>query len=283
MSGPADFKFAFSANAFLRFSAFETVEAIAEAGYPAVELMADEPHIVPGKVEKSFLAELRRRIEHLGLEISNVNAFTMRTVGDTWHPSWIEPDKGLRRARLEHTIESLKIAAVLGAPSITTEPGGPLPDGIPREQCLAWFVEGITKAAKVAEDEGVMLLVEPEPELLIEDPDQFLEFRSRVASDSVALNFDIGHFYCVGVDPIEAFGKLKPHIRHAHIEDIAASRKHYHLVPGEGAIPLADVLETMKEGGYDGWISVELYPYVDRPAEVARQAAEYLRKLTGNP
>ncbi|MDP6380531.1 MAG: sugar phosphate isomerase/epimerase family protein [Phycisphaerae bacterium] len=279
MSGDAEFKFAFSANAFLRFTVLQTVETIAEIGYPAVELMSDEPHLVPGQVEKDTLVELRKRITDLGLVVSNVNAFTMRTVGDTWHPSWIEQDEALRKIRLEHTIGSLRIAAALGAPSITTEPGGPLPEGVEREQCMAWFVEGMTAAAKVAQSEGVMLLVEPEPELLIENPDQFLQFRPQIDSPAIGLNFDIGHFYCVGVDPVEAFEKLKPHIRHAHMEDIAASREHYHLVPGEGIIPLPEIINTMRAGGYGGWISVELYPYVDRPAEVARQAFEYLQHL----
>src|SRR2546430_2887748 len=48
-----------------------------------------------------------------------------------------------------------------------------------------------------AEKEGVLLLIEPEPDLLIETADQFLELMQHLDSPAVGLNFDIGHFYCV--------------------------------------------------------------------------------------
>ena len=70
--------------------------------------------------------------EH-GLAIANVNAFMMNAVADPrqpyWHPSWIEPDPHYRAIRREHTKRALALAAELGAPSIQTEPGGPLAAG----------------------------------------------------------------------------------------------------------------------------------------------------------
>lgn len=46
-----------------------------------------------------------------------------------------------------------------------------------------------------AEKSGVTILVEPEPDLLIETSDQFIEFKKAVPSQAIALNFDIGHFF----------------------------------------------------------------------------------------
>ena len=43
-----------------------------------------------------------------------------------WHPGWIDPDPHYRAIRREHTKRALQLAAELGAPHITTEPGGPL-------------------------------------------------------------------------------------------------------------------------------------------------------------
>ena len=54
--------------------------------------------------------------------------------------------------------------------------------------------------AEHAEKEGVLLLIEPEPGLLIETADQFLELMQHVDSPAIGLNFDIGHFFCVGDD-----------------------------------------------------------------------------------
>jgi sugar phosphate isomerase/epimerase len=93
-------------------------------------------------------------------------------------------------------------------------------------------------------------------------------------SPAVGLNFDIGHFYCVGDEPAPTAKRLAPYIRHVHLEDIAATRVHHHLIPGDGAINLAATLQAFEEIGYQGWITIELYPYVDDPDHAARTAFE---------
>ncbi len=74
---------------------------------------------------------------------------------------------------------------------------------------------------------------------------------------------------------------MAPHTRHYHFEDIAATRVHKHLIPGHGAIDFAATLQEIAKTGYDGWITVELYPYIDNPDEAARDAYEHLRAIAG--
>ncbi len=66
---------------------------------------------------------------------------------------------------------------------------------------------------------------------------------------------------------------------HYHFEDIAATRVHKHLIPGHGAIDFAATLLEIKKTGYRGWITVELYPYIDNPDNAAREAKQYLTDL----
>jgi sugar phosphate isomerase/epimerase len=131
----------------------------------------------------------------------------------------------------------------------------------------------------LARDLGVTVLIEPEPGLLLDTTDDFLEFIGTVPHGQVALNFDIGHFYCVGEDPAEAARDLAPWIRHVHIEDIAPNREHRHLVPGRGAIDLPRVITALRDIGYDGWITVELYPYESTARQVADEALRYLERI----
>ncbi|MFW6107753.1 MAG: sugar phosphate isomerase/epimerase family protein [bacterium] len=270
-------RFAFSTNAFTKMPADRAVAAIGELGYQGVEIMLDAPHLFPAEASPEQVGELRRAIDRAGLAVSNCNAFPMSAVGDTWHPSWLEPDADYRRQRVEHTKAALRIARDLGAPNLSTEPGGPVPDGIDRAAAMDLFVRGIEAALPVAEETGVDLLVEPEPHLLIERTDEYLDFAGRIAHPRLALNFDIGHFYCVGEDPGDAFGRLAGHARHVHLEDIAASREHRHLLPGDGAIDLRAVVGALRAHDYAGWVTVELYPYQDAPYETAKAALEYLR------
>ena len=272
-------RFAYSSNAYRRCTAGEAIDHIADVGFKGMELMADEPHAWPSDMTPAGLDAIRGRLDDRGLQLSNVNAFMMNAVQDFWHPSWIESDPDFRRQRIQHTMDALTMAASLGAPCITTEPGGPLDDGVPREQALDIFVKGLNEALSHAEAVGVQLLVEPEPGLLIENADQFLELADRIDSPMFGLNFDIGHFYCVA-DPLpETVGRLASLTRHYHVEDIAATRVHEHLIPGRGAIDLGAVLEAIGATDYKGWITVELYPYLDDPDAAGREALDYLSRV----
>ncbi len=274
---------AFSTNAYLRFTFAEAVRRLADIGYAGVEVMADVPHAWPAFLLGKQKQALRDALAKHGLAISNVNAFMMNAINDRrqryWHPSWIEPDPNYRAVRIDHTIRALTLARELGANCITTEPGGPLEAGQSWSEALKLFVEMLKPVIAHAEKERVLLLIEPEPGLLIETADQFLELMQYIDSPAVGLNFDIGHAYCVGDDPATTVSRVAKYIRHFHLEDIAATRVHHHLVPGEGVIDFAATFRAIRQIGYDGWVTIELYPYVDDPDAAARTALERVRPL----
>jgi sugar phosphate isomerase/epimerase len=270
-------KLAFSTNAYLNFSFPETARKLAALGYRGLELMADVPHAWPAYLLKEQKQRIREAMATNKLEFSNVNAFMMHAVNDPrqkyWYPSWIEPDIHYRQIRIDHTKRALSLAAELGAPCVTTEPGGPL-NGRPWKDCLKLFVEMLKPVVEHAEKVGVPLLVEPEPDLLIETADQYLEFTKHIQSPYLGLNFDIGHFYCVNDDPAATVHKLAPLIGHVHLEDIAATRVHHHLVPGEGVIDFVGTLKALKAVDYKGWVTIELYTCHEDPDTAAKTARE---------
>lgn len=275
-------KLAFSTNAYLNFSFPETARRLAGIGYAGLELMADVPHAWPAYLLPETKQAIRDAMTANRLQFANVNAFMMHAVDDPrqkyWHPSWIEPDPHYRRIRVEHTKRTLTLAKELGAPCITTEPGGPL-EGRTWGECLKLFVEELKPVVEHAEKQGVLLLVEPEPDLLIETTEQYLEFARHFTSPYLGLNFDIGHMYCVGEEPADSIRKLAPLIRHVHLEDIAATRKHHHLVPGEGVIDFHATLSALQEVNYDGWVTIELYTYHENPDLAATTARERVLKI----
>ena len=278
MADPTLMKLAYSSNAYRRWSIGEAIERIARIGYRGIELMADVPHAWPATLSDAQIGEIGRRISDAGLTLSNVNAFMMTAVQDFWHPSWIEADAEFRRLRVQHTMAALRLARKLGAKCVTTEPGGPLAAGMSRAKAMDLFVDGIQEALGRAEKEGVCLLVEPEPGLLIENAAQFEELAARIHSPMFGLNFDIRHFYCVAEPLPEAITRLARWTRHYHIEDIAATRVHEHLIPGHGAIDFAAVLKAIHATRYEGWITVELYPYLEDPDAAGREALGYLTR-----
>ncbi len=275
-------RLAYSTNAFRRFTLEETLRMVAELGFDAVEIAADVPHLWPGNERSGRLEELRGLLDRLGLTVSNVNAFTMFYCGDMQHPSWIEEHEELRDMRLRHTLHALEVAAGLGAASVSTQPGGPLPEGLSRGRALARFVDGLRAAAPAAGRLGVKILVEPEPNLLIENSAQFLEFWDAAGDvrDVLGLNFDAGHFVCAGEAPCDALASLGRLVEHVHVEDIKG-RRHHHLVPGEGEMDYEAFFAALAETGYDGYVSLELYTYQHDPAGAGARGLEVLRRYVG--
>jgi sugar phosphate isomerase/epimerase len=276
-------RLAFSTNAYLHHSFPEAARRLAAIGYAGLEIMADVPHAWPAFLLEEQKQVIRDALARNQLAISNINAFMMHAVNDSrqryWHPSWIEPDRHYRQIRIDHTKRALTLARELGATCITTEPGGPVEPGASWQAALKLFVEMIKPVADHAEKEGVLLLVEPEPGLLIETADQFLEFMQHIDSPAIGMNFDVGHSYCVSDDPATTIPRVARYIKHFHLEDIAATRVHQHLIPGEGVIDFAATLKAIRAINYQDWITIELYPYAENPDEAATLAYRRVTEL----
>jgi sugar phosphate isomerase/epimerase len=272
--------FAFSTNAFKKFSLSEAINVLSEIGYSGIEILCDVPHAYPKTQSDPEISEIKQLLSKLKISVSNLNAFTLFAIGDTYHPSWIEEDPTLRKLRIDHTIDCIKLARKLGSNNISTEPGGPIANNeLSRVELLKVFEDGINQVLKTAEEESVTVLVEPEPGLLIENSEQFVGFIKNFDTDLIGLNLDIGHFFCVGEDPSQVIHKLSEYIHHVHLEDISADRQHNHLILGEGAIEIGSALRSLKDIGYDGYVTVELYPYQDSPTYAAKQAMKFIKSL----
>lgn len=282
-------KLAFSTNAFKRYSLQDSIKEIARIGYQGVEILCDVPHAYPpAEFETARAQQVKDAISSHGMQISNLNAFTLYGAagggGDVYHPSWIEGDGRLREVRIQHTVDCIRLAKRLGAKNLSTEPGGPVAspsaNGGEREKNERVFLDALRPAAKVAEEEGIRLLIEPEPGLLLENSGQFKKFIRSVNSDYVKLNFDISHFYCVNEDPARLVYELAGYIEHFHLADIKG-RVHNHLIPGRGEIDFLPVFAAMQDIGYDGFVTVELYPYQDCPVQAAQEAYSHLCRIMG--
>jgi sugar phosphate isomerase/epimerase len=293
---------AFSTNAFKRYSLEDSIREIAKLGYGGVEILCDIPHAYPPHFKEDHIRSFKKTLASSNIQISNLNAFTLFAIGDTYHPSWID-DNRRREMRIQHTIECIRLAKKIGAKHLSTEPGGPVkmlasssslsssssPPPSPEEQpqqrqqpldvdrLEEIFLDGLARVAQIAEEDDVKVLIEPEPGLLIENSRQFKKLMTKILNPKyVRLNFDIGHFYCVNEDPAKVVLELSDYIEHFHLADIADTRIHNHLIPGRGAIDFRSVFDAIDDIGYRGFVTVELYPYQDNPIDAAKEAYDYL-------
>lgn len=272
--------FSYSTNAFVKHSLAEALKLIARTGFRGVEIMCDRPHLYPPDMNLQDLEKFKALVNTLELKITNLNCFTLFAVGNTWLPSWIEKDESRRRERIDHTLNCLDLAHFLGCPCISVPPGGPPVEADPKSS-LALFREGLERVIPKAEALGITILIEPEPELLIENSRQMSSFINEMTSPNLGVNFDVGHFFCVGEAPEEALETLFEKIGHIHIEDIASTREHHHLIPGLGAIDYDAFFKRLREFEYKKDICLELYPYTETPCEAGLKSIEHLKPVMG--
>ena len=274
--------FAFSSNAFKKTDLFEAARQIAGAGYGGMEIMADVPHAYPPEFTLAERGRLKELLAQLNLQVSNVNAFTLFARGDTYHPTWIEADYAARQVRIEHTIDAVKLAAEFSAKSVSIQPGGPMIGaGLTFDEAAGRFAAGLNAVLPAARDLGILIAIEPEPGLLIQNVEEFERFKQQyfAADPHIAMNCDLGHLFCVGDDPLDVIQRYSHHIAHVHLEDIGKNHVHQHLPLGAGVMDIPAILNAIEGSGYDGWVTVELYPYVATAREVAREAMAYLGAL----
>jgi D-psicose/D-tagatose/L-ribulose 3-epimerase len=67
-----------------------------------------------------------------------------------------------------------------------------------------------------------------------------------------------------------------PHIRHVHLNEMDGQR------PGAGNFPFPLVLRTLRDAGYRGWLSVEVFDFRPDGETVARHAFQYLQSAASD-
>lgn len=256
-------KIAYSTNAYTRWPLARAVEDIRELGFDGVELLADVPHLAD--------------IPHVsGFPVSNLNG---NTVNGEFRPSLIEPDPKLRRERVEYTKRVIDFAKHIGADCVCTSSGF-LPDGVKKAQAREWFVQSLELILVHAERAKVRVGIEYEPGFLVGDRKALSPILEEIDHPLLGVNLDLGHAVCVGERPEESIEHFAGRIWNLHIEDIAG-RVHEHLIPGKGTIRFEPIRAALDHVRYDRFLTLEIYPYKDRPTEAGRESLAVLRKFFG--
>ena len=89
-------KLAFSTNAFKRYSLEDSIREIAKIGYSGVEILCDIPHAYAPSFKDDQVRSLKKTLALSNMQLSNLNAFTLCAIGDTYPPSWIDDSREMR-------------------------------------------------------------------------------------------------------------------------------------------------------------------------------------------
>ena len=78
-------------------------------------------------------------------------------------------------------------------------------------------------------------------------------------SKDLGLVFDTGNFIFAGDDALTQYSRFRGRIRHTHLKDRTAPDNMRCVPAGTGCVPIAVIVQQLRESGYKGWYTVEQY------------------------
>lgn len=240
----------------------EIFNLLRDCGYDGAELAVRDPDTVDAGELESLLKKYELTLPAIG---------TGRAFGEEGL-SFSAPDEKIRQAAVERIFkhidfarrfDSLIIIGLIVGKSERTEENEARAAG-----CLA-------ECARYAAARDVRLAVEPinryETNFIITVED-CLSFLDRVGEDSCGVLFDTFHANIEEASILDSIRTAGDRISHVHVAD---SNRHH---PGAGHTDFRAVIDSLREVGYDGWLSAEILPLPD-PESAARNNAAYLKEL----
>ncbi|MFZ4774889.1 MAG: sugar phosphate isomerase/epimerase family protein [Terrimicrobiaceae bacterium] len=287
---------------------------IAGLGCDTVELgtgaYPGDAHCKPAEllISKPKRDAFQKTVAASGLELSSLSC----------HGNPLHPDKKLAAAHHKIFENSVKLAAKIGVPVVTTFSGCPgdfagakFPNWVtcpwPPDflEILNWQWEKVAipywkKQAAFAGSLGVKIAFEAHPGFLVYNPETLLKMRAA-CGPVIGANFDPSHFFWQGIDPVKAVRALAGAIHHVHAKDTGLypvnadvngylDTKHYGdeknrswifrtVGYGHGADFWCDFVSTLRLCGYDGTLSMEHEDSLMSPAEGLRKGVDFLKSV----
>jgi len=270
-------RLSYNANGLRTLGIREAVREVSKAGYDGIELSLSPHHIDVFSITRPEAEQLGSFIRDCG-----ISACCLATGYDTllsserFEPSLIHPTKSGRQSRLDVLSRSIDLAVWLGVPVINFGSGFLKPD-VTAPVAWEYLLDGVSHCLDHAAG-AVTLAIEPEPGFFIETNRQAAELIRQAGSANFRLNQDIGHANVCEDDYLTSIAEALPITAHMHIEDIR-NRVHRHEIPGDGDIDFTAISRILTEGGYEGFVSVELYNHADVYETALRRSRDQLKSV----
>jgi sugar phosphate isomerase/epimerase len=276
-------KLAFSTNAYTRHPLADALRGIRRAGFAGVEILADEPHAYPPKIDAALIDSVRRVLDETGLAVSNINCncsfgyWKDAPPEAYFEPSLISPNPRHRADRTAMILKALDFAKAIGARNISIT-SGRLLGGMPPAKAEKQFAESMKPILDRAEQVGVDVGIECEPGLYLEYIAELYDWAHRLGSPRFGANLDVGHSVVAGEDVGQVVQMMRGRTWNLHVEDLPG-RKHYHMIPGEGTFDWGTLKAALEATGYDRFMTVELYTHTADPQAAAEKSYQFLSRV----
>jgi sugar phosphate isomerase/epimerase len=188
------------------------------------------------------------------------------------------PDRSIRERTAKYFCDLVDFCAGLGGKVMVV--GSPkqrnvLP-GVTREQAWDWAAATFRNAVARAEQREVTICFEPlapSETNFINTAAEALQFIQQVPSPRFKLILDVKAM-CSEAKPIpQVIRETWPNFAHFHANDQNLKG------PGFGEVDYKPIAAALKEVGYQGYVSVEVFSFDEGAEAIATRSLEYLKRV----
>jgi sugar phosphate isomerase/epimerase len=245
---------------------------IAELGYTGLEVAPFTLAPLITDVTAAKRAELRQQAEAAGVKIIGLHWLLAKTTGF----QLTSPDAAVRKKTGDYLADLARCAADLGGDILVL--GSPLqrkiPDGYTREQATDFALDALTHCLPVLTATGVKLCLEP---LTPKETDfmntaaEAAEMIRRLGHENVKIHLDVKAMTAEPKSAPDTIREFAAHTYHFHANDPNLRG------PGFGDADFQPIFAALKETGYTGWVSVEVFDYSPDADTIARESIRYMK------
>ncbi|GHV45565.1 hypothetical protein FACS1894204_05010 [Synergistales bacterium] len=238
----------------------------AKMGYQALEVHTRETARLP-------FEQIRSVSEYSGVKVAMIITGRLNTEGQV---SLIDDRSYVTDAAIAGLERYIEMAARLGAGLVIGWIRGKIPDVSRREAYLERLGENMSHVARMAESAKVALCLEVINHYetnILNTASETLSFLDRYEIPNCSVHLDTYHMNMSELDPCAAIRLCGKRLGYFHLAD---NTRWY---PGSGQIDFLSILQSLRDVGYDGYLSVECLPEPDADT-AAQNAIRYLREQT---
>ncbi len=223
-------------------------------GYDGVEVWGGRPHAYASDLKAGGVADIKTLSERYGLPIigytPEMNAYPYNMMAGT---------EAMRRDCVDYVKLSLDAAVEMGAGFVLVSAGHA---GYETTHAQYWprLIKNLKEIAAHAEEIGVDVLLEPlttyESNVVVSCND-LVAALDEVGSPRLMGMCDVVPPFCNREPIMSYFEKLGARMRHVHLVD-GDGQSDTHMMPGDGRMPLRQLLCEMEATGYSGYCTIEL-------------------------
>jgi len=215
-------------------------------GFEYLDLTLEPPVFQAGKVK---IEEWKKALKEFDLGIVGHTAYYLPIAS---------PYETLRQAAMEEMRWALRVFAEIGAPAVTVHPDRSISSSLSSKEILRRNLQSLEEISRLAEPLGLRILIE-NMDRTFNTVEQIQEALHRIPQ--LGFHLDVGHAN-LNVERnrtgqfLQAF---QERVSHVHLSDNFGKSEDLHLPLGAGNIPWPKIIGLLKDSGYDGTITLEIF------------------------